>query len=592
MAATVGNCLLATVVPRRSNSANRQLCYWPITRSSPSSVALDLIKRSRLIKINSSLISSKDYNLEHAESKDLIKSDDVGPPRWLTPLESESRLTASPLLLFLPGIDGAGHGLKLHHKRLAEIFDVRCLHIPMADQTPLPGNNKLNEVIYFFPSHQLFDLLDLVKMVESAIMSEHERAPKRPIYLVGESLGASLALVVAARNPDIDIVLILANPATSFSKSLLQNVWPLSDMIQKQLQAGVPRAMSSITVETVLWKLKLIHDMQNYLNSHIHAVKAQTLILKSGKDVLLSSLMEVMVGESIYLQDERFDLVAVIKRTNYYRRGASYDYVTDFLPPTTSELKAIFEEISWTDVAFNPVMLSTMDDGKIVRGLAGIPSEGPVLLVDLSVYDLLRAVGGFPVSATNLYRLLSMKSHVILFPGGVREAFHHKGEEYKLIWPAEPEFVRMAARFGATIIPFAGVGEDDIIELLLDCDDQMKIPALKDFIEGLNNETVRLRGAVEGEVAKQYLYYPVFLPKLPGRAYFLFGKPISTKGRDDILRNKDKACEMYLEVQNEIEKCIAFLKKKREKDPYRNLLDRLAYQSSNGFHSEVPTFEI
>ncbi|KAK6153336.1 hypothetical protein DH2020_012975 [Rehmannia glutinosa] len=564
------------------------------------------------------------------------------------------------------GIDGVGLGLKLHHQRLAE--------------------------------------------------SEHERAPKRPIYLVGESFGASLALIVAAQNPDVDLVLILANPATSLSKSLLQNVGPLSDMIHKHLLAGLPHAMSLIPVETILWKLKMTHDMQNYLNSHLHSVKAQTLVLNSGKDMLLSSLTEgeklhnmlqrcevrsfIGNGDPLFLQfkdlsknfsvalpsiskitgrgmaayikfswpvgvmplevvlmasldtgtdgsspfqdkpkkitvDDTFDLVAAIKRASYYRRGESIDYISDFLPPTPSEFKAVYEPFRWMDVAFNPVMLSTMDDGKIVRGFAGIPSEGPVLFVgnhmmlamesfmllprilmdqdilvrvlahpvffqrmkdgmlpDLSVFDIVRVIGGLPVSAKSLYRLFSLKSHVMLYPGGVREAFHHKGEEYKLIWPAEPEFVRMAAKFGATIIPFGGVAEDDVLQLLLDSDEQMKIPALKDFIERLNNETVRLRGDVEGEVGKQSLYFPIFLPKLPGRAYFLFGKPISTKGREDILRNKDKACEMYIEVQNEIEKCIAFLKEKREKDPYRNLLDRVAYQGSNGFHSEVPTFDI
>lgn len=58
-------------------------------------------------------------------------------------------------------------------------------------------------------------LTDLVKFVESAVKTEHSRAPNRPIYLVGESFGACLALAVAARNPDIDLVLILANPGTS-----------------------------------------------------------------------------------------------------------------------------------------------------------------------------------------------------------------------------------------------------------------------------------------------------------------------------------------------------------------------------------------
>lgn len=36
-----------------------------------------------------------------------------------------------------------------------------------------------------------------------------------------------------------------------------------------------------------------------------------------------------------------------------------------------------------------------------------------------------------------------------------------------MFWPDEPEFVRMAARFGATIVPFGVIGEDDIAEVLL-----------------------------------------------------------------------------------------------------------------------------
>jgi hypothetical protein len=40
-----------------------------------------------------------------------------------------------------------------------------------------------------------------------------------------------------------------------------------------------------------------------------------------------------------------------------------------------------------------------------------------------------------------------------------------QGEEYKLFWPEQSEFVRMASRFGATIIPFGVVGEDDICDV-------------------------------------------------------------------------------------------------------------------------------
>jgi len=33
-----------------------------------------------------------------------------------------------------------------------------------------------------------------------------------------------------------------------------------------------------------------------------------------------------------------------------------------------------------------------------------------------------------------------------------------------------------------------------------------------------------------GEVGNQALYFPGLMPKLPGRLYFLFGRPIETKG--------------------------------------------------------------
>ena len=45
-----------------------------------------------------------------------------------------------------------------------------------------------------------------------------------------------------------------------------------------------------------------------------------------------------------------------------------------------------------------------------------------------------------------------------------------QGEEYKLFWPEQPEFVRVASKFGAKIVPFGVVGEDDIchVRIFLD----------------------------------------------------------------------------------------------------------------------------
>ncbi|XP_057437572.1 phytyl ester synthase 2, chloroplastic-like isoform X2 [Lotus japonicus] len=569
-------------------------------------------------------------------------------------------------------IDGVGLGLILHHQKLGRIFDIWCLHIPVADRTPFT---------------------DLVKLVERTVKSENQRSPNRPIYLVGESLGGCLALAVAALNPDIDLALILANPATSFSRSQLQLLTPLLEAFPVPLSPGLPNILSltegdplrmvldnvvkglpiqstareivedfttlssSLHVladilpkETLLWKLKMLKTASGYAQARLYAVKAQTLILCSGNDQLLPSqeegerLFQLLPscklrkfdnsGHFLFLEGS-VDLVTIIKGTSYYRRGKYHDYVSDFIPPTPDEAKKTIEAYSLINDVTSAVMLSTLEDGTIVKGLAGIPSEGPVLFVgyhmllgldlaplisrifternilvrgvahplfferrkngklpDPSSFDSMRVMGAFPVAGTTLFKLLSTKSHVLLYPGGVREAFHRKGEEYKLFWPEQSEFVRMAARFGAKIVPFGTVGEDDLGQVVIDYDDLVKIPYFRSEIESLTNEAAQLRTEASGEVANQQIHLPVIRPKVPGRFYYYFGKPFETEGRKQELRDKEKCQELYLEVKSEVERCIAYLKDKRESDPYRSILSRLLYRATNGFASEVPTFEI
>eukprot|EP00258_Populus_trichocarpa_P026440 XP_024442459.1 acyltransferase-like protein At3g26840, chloroplastic [Populus trichocarpa] len=558
--------------------------------------------------------------------------------------------------------------------RILLIFDIWCLHIPVKDRTSFIG---------------------LVKLVERTVRSENHRSPSKPIYLVGESLGACLALAVAARNPDIDLVLVLVNPATCFEKSQLQRLMPLLEIMPIQHQFGLPYILSLMTGdplkmvidnarkgvplleiveglsqdavvipsnlnvlaailprETLLWKLNMLKVASKFANSHLHAVKAQTLVLSSGRDQLLPSeeegqrLNRVLPkcqnrsysgsGHFLLLEDV-FDLATLIKGSAFYRRGAHQDYVSDYVPPTPLEFRQIYEPNRLFLLAISSVMLSTLEDGKIVRGLAGIPSEGPVLFVGyhmlmgfelapmvsnfllerniflrglahpvlfirtkkerllppLSQFDTFRAMGAVPVSGTNLYKLLASKAHVLLYPGGGREASHRKGEQYKLFWPEQSEFVRMAARFGAKIVPFGVVGEDDFGEVVFDYDDQMRIPFLRDYIEAVTDELgVRVRTEEDGEVGNQNMHRLGILPKFPGRFYYYFGKPIETEGRRHELRDREQAHELYLQIKSEVEKCIGFLKEKRETDPYRNMLARLSYQATNGSTSQVPTFDI
>ncbi|KAK1257380.1 Acyltransferase-like protein [Acorus gramineus] len=563
-------------------------------------------------------------------------SSDGGPPRWFSPVEcGPDRLEGSPLLLFLPGFHGIGTGLVLHHRRLGKIFDVWCLHIPISDRTPFEG---------------------LVEFVERTIKPESSHLPSRPIYLVGDSFGGCLALAVAARNPDVDLILILANPATSFIRSQLQPIFPILDVVPEQLYDTIPQVLSFNMIpllqllgdvlpkETFLWKLKMVKSASLYANSRLHAVKSQTLVLASGKDQLLPSREEAARLRGILpncriryfddsthaiLLDGSIDLVTIIKGAGFYRRSRQMDYVSDYIFPIPDEVKKIYEDNRWVNFATSPVMLSTLENGQIVRGLSGIPSEGPAVFVgyhmllgwelapmvleflkkknillrgiahpfmfnkvseelmpDSSSFDNARIMGAVPVSATNLYKLLSRKSFVLLYPGGAREALHRKviclthGEEYKLFWPEQSEFVRMSAKFGAKIIPFAVMGEDDVCEVRISSQ-------LKRFLLLCN-----CRANAAGEVGNQDLHLPWMLPKFPGRFYYLFGRPIETEGMEEELRDRERAQEFYLQVKSEVENCMSYLKEKREKDPYRNLLPRVLHQATHGFTSEIPTFEL
>ncbi|XLT05773.1 hypothetical protein HN51_044522 [Arachis hypogaea] len=195
---------------------------------------------------------------------------------------------------------------------------------------------------------------------------------------------------------------------------------------------------------------------------------------------------------------------------------------------------------------------------------------------------------------SGLFKLLKNNSHILLYPGGQREALHYKGEEYKVIWPDHPEFVRMAARFGATIVPFGTVGEDDIADILFDFNDLAEIPYFIEYVRELQRGSVKFRDEISGEVASRDIAPPLILPKLPGRFYYLFGKPISTKGMENMLKDREAANKLYLQIKSEVENNMGYLLKKRQEVPYRNFIDRRLYQTlyPRSESDQTPTFKI
>ncbi|KAG2588731.1 hypothetical protein PVAP13_5NG230700 [Panicum virgatum] len=606
-------------------------------------------------------VKNLDY---YYESLGELVEHDSGPPRWFCPVDAGSPIEDAPLMLYLPGVDGMGMGLFMHHKALGRIFELRCMHVPLHDRTPFE---------------------DLVTMVEDIVRKEHATSPNKPIYLLGNSFGGCLALAVASRNPHIDLILVLVNPATSYEKSGIQQLlsffslfsgqacMAITALLNYNIDNEVHMAVSSmingkhplaalnrltsnmssflkhsnildkIPEDTLKWKMKLIKRAASYANYRLQSVQAEVLLLASCGDKLLPSkaeadrLQNLLPKCKVYFFDKHghsllleygVHVASIIKCTDLYRHSRRHHRVFDYIPPSATELNEV--DKATRDLRFRtcPAMYSTLEDGTVVRGLAGVPQDGPVLLVGNHMllgielislaaeflrlkgivvrgiahtllfpnkkrawseghdfFDFLNLWGGVPMMYKYIYQLLSAGEFVLLYPGGHREALHCKGEEHRLFWPSQAEFVRLAAQFNATIVPFGVVGEDDLLELLCTFEDIRSAPFGKEMMQAYSNH-LKLREDVDHEV-----FFPGLYLKMPGRFYYQFGKPIPTKGRQDVLTDKQAANDLYMHVKSEVERIISYLLEKRMEDKYRSLIPRMLYQAARGPTCEVPAFD-
>ena len=162
----------------------------------------------------------------------------------------------------------------------------------------------------------------------------------------------------------------------------------------------------------------------------------------------------------------------------------------------------------------------------------------------------------------------------------------HSGETYKLFWPEgaeESDFARVAARFGATIVPVAAIGAEEGFEMLLDADEVLALPVLGErAAEGAKRTPVGRKG--------ERFVSPIALPKPPGRFYFLFGAPIATGGVDPT--DKEACAALYQQVRAELETSLSYLLEQRKKDPYESLLPRAAVEATWNYTRQVPTFRL
>jgi len=240
-----------------------------------------------------------------------------------------------------------------------------------------------------------------------------------------------------------------------------------------------------------------------------------------------------------------------------------------------------------------------IDRGVIARGLAfpgamrrGRRRDGGG---DEGIGGTFQTFGAVSVSARNIFKLLQQGEMVLLFPGGMREALHGPGEQYQLQWPQRTDFVRVAARFDAVVVPFAGVGVDDNLNVLTTSQSAME--QTQEILQNLlpfplpEKGDEKEPGIEEGlmpvsESLSQRPSFPILAP--PGRLasatepgfgdrlYFSFGEPFDLQGLDP--KNRGACSEIYDQIREAVRRELAWLLAARQKDPYRDVLRRQVWE--------------
>jgi len=220
-------------------------------------------------------------------------------------------------------------------------------------------------------------------------------------------------------------------------------------------------------------------------------------------------------------------------------------------------LYGVFDLLLWT--------AELIERGIMVRGLGEhvlfrVPGTG----------EILKKFGIVPGTRPNTRELMRRGDLILVFPGGAREVAKRKGERYQLIWKKRLGFAKMAIEGRYPIVPFASLGIEDALDIVLDTDNPLMAPLRKLCEKLLNVEPLPIvRGIGLTPVPR------------PERLYFWFGEPISTLEYAGVADEKN-AQELKARTAASIEGGLNFLFDEREKDPDRSLLKRLSPWSSEG----------
>ena len=186
---------------------------------------------------------------------------------------------------------------------------------------------------------------------------------------------------------------------------------------------------------------------------------------------------------------------------------------------------------------------------------------------------LLESFGVVRGTRHNTAELMRRGELVLVFPGGGREVAKRKGEKYQLVWKNRMGFARLSIQHGYPIVPFASVGSEDALDVVVDADSPLLAPT-RLIIE-------KLLGTPDAwPVVRGIGLTPI--PR-PERQYYWFGEPVETTGvtgRHSEEASQEASQEAVVRHVREntkvaIEKGIEFLLGERDNDPNRSVLKRL-----------------
>ncbi|GAB5414510.1 MAG: hypothetical protein Cons2KO_21130 [Congregibacter sp.] len=176
---------------------------------------------------------------------------------------------------------------------------------------------------------------------------------------------------------------------------------------------------------------------------------------------------------------------------------------------------------------------------------------------------------GATMGHPDVARALMQHEHdILVFPGGAHEAVKPSTARYELQWKERLGFVRLAAEYGYTIVPFGLVGPDEFYEYLLDSKAVTKyLQRLGLWSDGMRADAVPplLRGS-----------FGSLLPR-PQACYLSFGPPLALPAPSKRPASKQKLLHWRDTVAGRIETEIAAMLRLREQQRGdQSLLRRLA----------------